>query len=88
MSFCFWTSVLAEIAALVGPSAIWVTLKVIFGTRIVHDDINGMSGSAQEIFSKVLRNATVISANGTIEISKAFESIGQTGGKATLAINA
>ena len=48
--WAFWTLVFAEIIFFVGPSAVWVVLKLISGTPVVQADLDLVQGNATRRF--------------------------------------
>ncbi|KAK6006294.1 hypothetical protein QM012_006704 [Aureobasidium pullulans] len=50
IQYAFWTLVTAEIVWFVGPSAVWVVLKLISGTPVVQADLDGVQGNATRRF--------------------------------------
>lgn len=50
VQWAFWTLVFAQVVFFVGPSAVWVVLKLISGTPVVQADLDRVSGNATRKF--------------------------------------
>ncbi|KAG9829194.1 hypothetical protein KCU77_g13876, partial [Aureobasidium melanogenum] len=50
VEYAFWTLIFAEIIFFVGPSAVWVVLKLISGTPVVQADLDAVQGNATRRF--------------------------------------
>ncbi|KAG9555131.1 hypothetical protein KCU71_g17108, partial [Aureobasidium melanogenum] len=50
VEYAFWTLIFAEIIFFVGPSAVWVVLKLITGTTVVQADLDAVHGNATRRF--------------------------------------
>ncbi|KAI4720243.1 hypothetical protein E4T48_03422 [Aureobasidium sp. EXF-10727] len=64
IQWAFWTLIFAEVIYFIGPSAVWVVLKLISGTPIVQADLDRVQGNATRNF---LGNMIAGPANFTSE---------------------
>lgn len=65
----FWTLMLAEVTALVGLSPLRVLAKMVLGSPIVYEDLEGVSVFARGVFKHMVMNATVASTNATAAVT-------------------
>ncbi|KAI5209837.1 hypothetical protein AUEXF2481DRAFT_30335 [Aureobasidium subglaciale EXF-2481] len=69
VQWAFWTLIFAEVVYFIGPSSVWLVLKLISGTPITQADLNRTTGNmARGLFEKVIAapgNFTVTTVNTT-----------------------
>jgi len=75
LDFCLWALVLAQLAAVLGSEGTWIALKMIFGTRFVHEEMGNVPPIARKLLYGVMTNATNATGAGnitTVELVKVY----------------